>query len=238
MPTILQRPSPNKSGTLVPRYIMLHHTAGTSFEGAVAYMRRLTSMVSAHYVVGKRGEIAQLVPLNKKAWHAGKGGPYKTIPLNQGNAYCIGIEIVNLGDGKDPFPEAQLKALDWLINEIDHLVGRELPIIDHKAYAFGRKVDMRPNFPLANYQKYRRYQAPPPKTSAFTLRRVLKIGSTGSDVLQLQRALTSRGFRTTPDGDFGPATAYSVKRFQRARNLTADGIVGRNTALALGWKWA
>lgn len=160
MPTIIQRPSPSKSGTLVPRYIMLHHTASTNFESTVRYLCRLTTPASAHFVVGKAGEIAQLVQLNKQAWHAGKGGPYRTIPRDKGNAYCIGIEIVNRGDGKDPFPEAQLKAIDWLINHLDVLLGKDLPIIDHKAYT-SRKIDMRANFPLGMYQKYRRYTAPP-----------------------------------------------------------------------------
>ena len=51
-------------------------------------------VASAHFVVGKDGEVAQLVPLTKQAWHAGRGGPLMRIPKNQGNTYCVGIESI------------------------------------------------------------------------------------------------------------------------------------------------
>ena len=64
--------------------------------------------------------------------------------------------------------------------------------------------------------------------------RVLRVGVTGRDVKELQRALTKAGFRITPDGKFGPGTRMAVQRFQRAANLKpASGCVGRKTALAL-----
>ena len=160
---IISRPSPNKGGTLTPRYVMLHHTASTDFGATVAYLCKRTAMVSAHFVVGKAGEVAQLVPLGVKAWHAGLGGPYKDIPANQGNRYAIGIEIVNKGDGKDPYPEAQLAAIDALIAHLDSKVG-VLPIIDHKTYAPKRKTDMSANFPLKAYQQHRAHAPKPPTT--------------------------------------------------------------------------
>lgn len=152
---ITQTPSPNQSGTLTPRYLMLHHTASTDFASTVAYLCKRTAMVSAHFVVGKKGEVAQLVPLTRKAWHAGVG-KYGLIPRNQGNRYAIGIEIVNKGDGTDPYPAAQLKAIDALIAYLDAEVG-PLPIIDHKMYAPKRKSDMSANFPLDTYRTYRRH---------------------------------------------------------------------------------
>lgn len=157
---IIQRLSPNHGGRMVAhKFIMLHHTASTSFNGTVSYFRSSAAKSSAHFVVGKKGEVAQLVPMSLQAWHAGLGD-YEGIPKNKGNAYCIGIEIVNKGNGSDPFPAAQLKALDDLIAHIDKHFGKRMAIIDHKAYAPTRKVDMRANFPLSNYKKYRRHEAP------------------------------------------------------------------------------
>ncbi|CAA9210768.1 MAG: hypothetical protein AVDCRST_MAG76-102 [uncultured Acidimicrobiales bacterium] len=71
----------------------------------------------------------------------------------------------------------------------------------------------------------------PPGTSG---RPDLSLGASGPAVAEAQRLLTTRGFRTTADGRFGPSTHASVVAFQRRRNLTADGVVGPLTWTALG----
>lgn len=53
---------------------------------------------------------------------------------------------------------------------------------------------------------------------------VLKNGSRGEDVKMLQSAL-----HLLPDGIFGKMTEESVKEFQKANGLKADGIVGTAT---------
>lgn len=63
--------------------------------------------------------------------------------------------------------------------------------------------------------------------------RVLKKGSAGNDVKTLQVLLTRRGFEVPATGYFGSMTRGSVRRFQRSRGLTADGIVGPMTRGAL-----
>jgi len=49
---------------------------------------------SAHLIIGRDGTVAQLVPFNIQAWHAGKSY-YKGV--NYLNAYSIGIELINRG---------------------------------------------------------------------------------------------------------------------------------------------
>ena len=65
---------------------------------------------------------------------------------------------------------------------------------------------------------------------------VLKVGSKGSDVKELQQKLISKGYSvgsTGADGDFGSATDSAVRKFQADRNLEVDGIVGPMTWDAL-----
>ena len=53
--------------------------------------------------------------------------------------------------------------------------------------------------------------------------RTLTVGSSGSDVKQLQRYLTRVGLRTTADGNYGRGTARRVKSFERENGRRADG---------------
>lgn len=58
----------------------------------------------------------------------------------------------------------------------------------------------------------------------------LQNGSTGESVKVLQLLLNAKGYDCgTADGIFGAKTLAAVKKFQRAKGLTADGIVGAAT---------
>jgi putative chitinase len=64
---------------------------------------------------------------------------------------------------------------------------------------------------------------------------VLQQGSSGPDVADLQNTLRARGFDPgASDGSFGPGTAAAVEAFQRSVKLNDDGVVGPQTAAALG----
>jgi peptidoglycan hydrolase-like protein with peptidoglycan-binding domain len=67
-------------------------------------------------------------------------------------------------------------------------------------------------------------------------------GAKGPAVAAIQQALVDLGYPmpismatsdSTPDGIFGDETTATVKQFQKEVQLTADGIVGRNTIRAL-----
>jgi cell wall-associated NlpC family hydrolase len=53
--------------------------------------------------------------------------------------------------------------------------------------------------------------------------RTLGKGASGGDVEALQSYLDEAGYETTTDGEFGPATARSVRSFETAEQRTADG---------------
>ncbi|MEH0844224.1 peptidoglycan-binding protein [Micromonospora sp. CPCC 205711] len=63
--------------------------------------------------------------------------------------------------------------------------------------------------------------------------RVLRDGSRGGDVRELQTLANALDARLSVDGAFGAATAAWVRTFQTARRLTADGVVGPRTVAAL-----
>ncbi|MCC6991688.1 MAG: N-acetylmuramoyl-L-alanine amidase, partial [Acidobacteria bacterium] len=71
----------------------------------ITTFRRLP-IVSIHYVIGRDGQIEAGIPEELAASHA--------VGWNQRS---IGIELVNNGDGVDPFPPAQLAALEGLVRE-------------------------------------------------------------------------------------------------------------------------
>ena len=86
----------NKKSKLLPVVdtIVLHYTAGTSAESSALFLTRPDVSASAHLVIGRDGEVFQLVPFNIEAWHAGKSWYAGRGGLNH---YSIGIELDNLG---------------------------------------------------------------------------------------------------------------------------------------------
>lgn len=63
----------------------------------------------------------------------------------------------------------------------------------------------------------------------------LQRGSSGDDVIKLQKKLKNWGYYSgSVDGVFGAGTEEAVKYFQRKNGLTPDGVVGSATAKALG----
>ncbi len=64
---------------------------------------------------------------------------------------------------------------------------------------------------------------------------VLRIGSRGNRVSQVQMRLKQQGLYTgATDGIFETQTRAAVIAFQRAKGLRADGVVGGRTLAAMG----
>lgn len=88
------RDSPNKGGIMTPEYLIMHYTAGGSMDGSVSWLCDPAAKASAHLVIGRDGQIVQLVAFNRVAWHAGQSQWAGRSGLNGSS---IGIELDNAG---------------------------------------------------------------------------------------------------------------------------------------------
>jgi N-acetyl-anhydromuramyl-L-alanine amidase AmpD len=125
--------------------IVVHSTVIPTLQKTTEAFQRTSSQVSSHFTIGRDGSIIQNVSTFDRAWHAGvsKDASGRT----NLNNYSIGIELVNLNDGKQPYPEQQIQALCGIIAEM----RRRFPIkqiVSHEYIAQppGRKNDPK-NFP-------------------------------------------------------------------------------------------
>lgn len=141
---IRHRSSPNhgpRRGGARPDLVVLHHTAMASSAAALDRLCDPAAGVSAHYLIGEAGTVWQLVDEAERAWHAG-AGQWGAVP--DVNSRSIGIELANPAslDGFPPFPEAQMAALEAVL---DGTLGRwaiqPARVIAHSDLAPGRKAD-------------------------------------------------------------------------------------------------
>jgi N-acetylmuramoyl-L-alanine amidase len=142
MDGIVDAPSPNFIERALPvSMLVLHYTGMADGPSALARLRDPEAKVSAHYLVAEDGQVARLVPEEKRAWHAGRA---YWRGLTDVNSASIGIEIVNPGHefGYRPFPEPQMDALVPLVADIVGRHGIRPPyVVGHSDVAPGRKQD-------------------------------------------------------------------------------------------------
>lgn len=169
-PAVVEMLSPNKNSRGKARIatIVIHHTAGRGSARAVArYFQKPSSKTSAHYIVGKDGTIVQSVKDADRAWHAGRP---EFMGKKDVNSFSVGIELVNRGDGKDPYTDKQYRALGRLLAYLldEYGVSRDR-VVGHRDVALpkGRKVDPSDNFNYARMfqeaERARRDAPPRPK---------------------------------------------------------------------------
>lgn len=81
-------------GTIVPKGIVMHYTAGWTTQGDIATLTTSDRQASVQFIVSREGDIYQCMPANFRAWHA---GPSVYNGWNGLNDHFIGIEICNAG---------------------------------------------------------------------------------------------------------------------------------------------
>lgn len=86
--------TPNKSGKIKPKYLLMHYTATTSAKSTINWFQKPEAQVSAHLLIDRDGSITQFAPFNVRTWHAGRSSWGALVGLN---AHSIGVELVNAG---------------------------------------------------------------------------------------------------------------------------------------------
>lgn len=130
---------PRPVGAIVDT-VVVHSTVIPTLEQTTNAFLRESSQVSAHFTIGRDGSYVMHVSTFDRAWHAGVSvDPNGRTNLNH---YSIGIELVNLNDGKQPYPKEQVQVLKWIIAGLK----RRFPlkqIVSHEFIAVpaGRKSD-------------------------------------------------------------------------------------------------
>ncbi|MDR1935668.1 MAG: N-acetylmuramoyl-L-alanine amidase [Candidatus Accumulibacter sp.] len=126
-----------------PNLVVLHHTSNSNLDKALATLTDPGRKVSAHYLVGRDGQIVRLVDEKERAWHAGASWWGGNTDINSAS---IGIELDN--DGFEPFADAQIDALLGLLADV--LQRYDIPganVVGHADVAPGRKTDPSDRFP-------------------------------------------------------------------------------------------
>lgn len=126
-----------------PQFVMIHHTSQNSIAQTIRTFQLEHTQVSAHYVIGRDGQLVQMLNEYMRAWHAGAG---KWGNITDMNSVSIGIELDN--NGREPFPDAQINTLLVLLNSLKSKYRiPTVNFIGHSDYAPGRKDDPSTFFP-------------------------------------------------------------------------------------------
>lgn len=156
--------------TVTIKNLVVHFTSNAALKPDAPYIAQdiykvfVDYGVSAHYMIGREGEVYLLVPENRVAYHAGKG-MLKSFPkdIDQLNEYSIGIEMMAIGTKEEMgsmmsaatydsilqsdigYTEVQYQALNSLINDLikrnPEIKKDRKHIVGHDEYATGRKSD-------------------------------------------------------------------------------------------------
>lgn len=221
--------------------LLLHYTGMPSDDGALNWLCCEESQVSCHYFIYPDGEIIQLVPEKRRAWHAGRSYWAGETDIN---SRSIGIEIANAGhDGGLPdFPDEQIAAVIRLCRDIVTRRGISAErVLAHSDVAPDRKEDPGEKFPwdrLAEagighwvLPEARQALADKPDTC---LPFALQIGQEGPRVTELQWLLQNIGFNITVSGRFERETELALLAFQRHfRPECVDGRADAETMACL-----
>ena len=200
--------------------IVIHYTVG-DFRSSYLTLTAPRG-VSAHYLIDRDGRIDNLVPDDKRAWHAGKSYWHE----DNVNDFSIGIELVNSGSGQsidlngklsweqiDLFPQAQMVSLVALIDYIksNNPNIKNQNIVGHSDIALGRKIDPGIAFNWKYLADNGHGLYSDDKHDCPTV--LYKFGDSCEGIKSIQAKLSKYGYNTSVTGEFDEDTQNVVRAF-------------------------
>ncbi|WP_228995334.1 peptidoglycan-binding protein, partial [Streptomyces sp. DH8] len=244
--------------------VMIHHTVTSGTVSSVELCYNGHSRLPGplcHGVIAKDGTV-YLVG-NGRANHAGSGDDdvlqavinEKSLPPDNeantdGNRYFYAFEAINLGDGKDPWPAAQLDAIEraaaavcrahgWsersVLGHLEWQPGKVDPrgfTMDSMRGRIGARLDGEPERPPTQPSKP---PAAKPKYEPFPGAAFFKVGRRSPVVTAMGRRLVAEGcgrYQVGPGPAWSEADRKSYAAWQRKCGYSgdaADGIPGKTS---------
>jgi len=230
--------------------VMLHHTAGTNSVELCRTGRSDLPGPLCVAVIAKDGTV-HLVGYGRTN-HAGSGSQavYDAVRTGtalpskpgadavDGNAHFYGFEIENLGNGRDPYPEAQLAAVEKVAAAVCRAHGWGASrVIAHKEWTT-RKID--PSFSMASMRTRIAKRLGNPTTGSpsyepFPGAAYFTTGRRSAVITAMGKRLVAVGcgrYEVGPGPSWTEADRRSYAAWQRKLGCTgsaADGIPGRTS---------
>ncbi|MFN3624628.1 MAG: N-acetylmuramoyl-L-alanine amidase, partial [Hyphomicrobium sp.] len=245
-------PTPNQGGRIEPALIVIHFTADhLDPKDSVNWFAQKKSKVSAHLVVGRNGEVTQMVDFDRLAFHAGKSAWNGRSGCN---GFAIGIEIDNPGAlrfrGKDGvawhgdlYDREQYGLVEHESEKYGHALWMPYTdaqmaavrgIIQALLRAYPSIVDIRGHDEICVPAK--RKNDPGPLMDMDALRELLgdRAPEAPQTVADAQKRLAALGYWPGDvDGLMGPRTRSALRDFQDQNGLPITGNVDTATWLKL-----
>lgn len=215
---------------------------------SVSWLCDTKAKASAHFVVERDGSVTQLVDCDRAAWHAGQSSwrgrkglnawsigieivnPGKLLRRSDGCAYswfgqgwplaqCVEAQSPDHGHGYWlPYTPEQIATVHGIVRALADAYPTITDVVGHYHIAPRRKVDVGPQWPMAQSQSLLADRvAPDPE-----------------QVRVMQQRLCDLGYWTGPiDGIMGPRTREALRSFQEQQRLPVTGAMDGATRAAL-----
>lgn len=131
--------TPNKGGVIVPLGVVFHHSSG-SFAGSLSWIKQSVAKVSYNVISDLDGTRHTVVPLNRRAWHAGQS---KFKGRSGCNGFMAGYAFSGSTYTRELTDDEIESATEWVALNAPKYGWTPDWITDHRVVSGPRKNDLK-----------------------------------------------------------------------------------------------